>query len=1254
MKKTFFNKVLSIVSVFTLLFNTFYSPLLLLSTSLFTPTDAVAASPPDLEQYANDNAAWVEGNLGASKATYFEGDSVPYRLMLDGVSLSSHVLTIEWDTTKNGKHALDYITSFDRTVSPNPCDGVVGCGSPTYFPIPADSQVTDAGVAQVAGNFTIYGGTITSVSPYSYPDGTGFDGDKKARISITFTASQDNPVIAWGGHIATRSDWGQEGSAINISGSPYHTRLIDVDGAGAGGNQDMSLSAEAVIFPADITIVKQADPEGSTEFNFTGDLGDFTLVDDGTASNSILFDEIIDFTTYDVIETVPAGWNLDSVVCSDDSATDTTTATANIAVEEGESVSCTFNNSLQNGTLTVNKVTDPTDDPSEFPISASGTGTIFGEANRILTTTTPVTYEVTPGTYDVTEDTPDGWNQQSNTCSDVVVDPGEEESCTITNVKYGSIIVDKVTDPSESDQVFEFSLTGDSTDSAELTDTDTPHTLPNLLPGSYSLSEVPVEGWDLTDSYCENEIDPSDITLSAGQNLNCTFENTQRGSILGYKYEDQDGDINTTGDWSAVENWIIELWRFIEDSFEYEDETTTDSSGFYEFTNLLTGSYELREQVDSGWESLTDETLGVTLDPGESDEENNFTNTQMGSIRVLKDADTDGDGVVDIPGSTDWTWKLGDDEYTTGDPAVSVSPDNYTISEVQEDGYHVVSLECSGEDPFGAATEATVSVSSGEDVVCTFTNARDTGSLLVNKIIDADGDTQTTDDQTLGESWQFDVDGESEDTSDPVVQSTDVSGSTTFTSLKTGDYTVIETPQTGYDLIDAYCDSGQFDSQNNQVEGVSVSDGGQTSCTFINSPNGVLHGRKWNDSNFDGELVGETLLSGWTINLYKYDEGEDDYLLEDTFVTDDGDHLGWYWFENLFPGDYKICEELKTGWEQTYPTDNDGCYLVNLPSGSSFPVVNEDVLENRVIGPAYDFGNVEYGSVQVTKYSDDNGSGQRDEGEITLSGWTMNLGELSDSTGEGGQVLFENLLPGFYTLSENQQEGWEFTGISCDSGNQGEIDNQYFVEVNQGETTRCEVGNQQQQPEVSIDKTNDSPTSSAGSRVGYTLTVTNNGNTPLVNINVFDVLPGEFTYVSGSTSGASEPTLTGTASDGSGGKLTWNDVGDLGLGESLTITYQAEIADDAADATYTNIATCEVLSRQETEIECNVVTSDVTLGTTLGFSASVGGQVLGAATELPAAGSNTLLLYIFIGMIVGGLSLRVVAEDLEKEKKKNA
>src|SRR5215470_10134110 len=114
------------------------------------------------------NAAWQNGDLNSNQAHYFEGDSVPYRAVLSGLTGgATYTLTIDYDSTQSGKHALDYLTTFNRTeTTTDPCTdvssgGVPDCSSPNTFPIPADTNVTNAGVTQIAGNFTIYNGTIT-------------------------------------------------------------------------------------------------------------------------------------------------------------------------------------------------------------------------------------------------------------------------------------------------------------------------------------------------------------------------------------------------------------------------------------------------------------------------------------------------------------------------------------------------------------------------------------------------------------------------------------------------------------------------------------------------------------------------------------------------------------------------------------------------------------------------------------------------------------------------------------------------------------------------------------------------------------------------------------------------------------------------------------------------------------------------------------------------------------------------------------
>ncbi|HVE55422.1 MAG TPA: carboxypeptidase-like regulatory domain-containing protein, partial [Pyrinomonadaceae bacterium] len=312
--------------------------------------------------------------LGQSQAHYLEGESVPYRLRFSNLSAgASYTVTIEYDTTENSgaKHALDCLTSFDRTeTTADPCSGVAGCNlTDKYnFAIPPDANFT-AGfdgingtfddIPAMPGDFTLFNGQITAVSSYTIT-GT-YSGASQTKITITFTANATNPVLAWGGHISTRVNWGTNNSAIAISGSPYHMRLIDLNGT--GGNQDRSLSSAATIFPGKIAIIKDARPNTGQIFGFTTNgpgVSNFSLVDDGTNSgNSQLFENLTNFgatNSVTVTENLPVNfYSLTQINCVEDASggggqQNTTVSLpsrfANIILEEGESVTCTFVNAV--------------------------------------------------------------------------------------------------------------------------------------------------------------------------------------------------------------------------------------------------------------------------------------------------------------------------------------------------------------------------------------------------------------------------------------------------------------------------------------------------------------------------------------------------------------------------------------------------------------------------------------------------------------------------------------------------------------------------------------------------------------------------------------------------------------------------------------------------------------------------------------------------------------------------------------------
>jgi hypothetical protein len=565
----------------------------LISSLLLTTAIVFAANPSaDLDQCANDPAPssdsngcatsanqWVNGNVGASKAVYLEGDSLPYRMRFGSLALSSHTVTIEWDTTKSSKHALDYLTTFNRTVADaNPCLGVASCNPATFttFAIPVDSQVSGGGVTQVPGNFQMYGGTITAVSAYS--GGGAFPtGDNSRRITLTFTPTRANPVLAWAAHISTRLDWGNANSSIAIPGSPFHTRLIDLDGS--GGNQDRSLSNDAVVFPAKITITKHSNNPDSTSFPFTAGpspLSNFNLVDNSASGDTSKVFDITDpanFKTYTVTEGSVTGWTLSNLSCTDVSQTGgtatTSGSTATINLKEGDNVTCTYTNSAIAPKLRLVKSVTNDDGgakaAADWTLTATGTSGTFSDTGDSTTH-----HSVSAGVqYTLTESSVAGYSQVGDwSCSGggtfatpnkITLALGDDVTCTVTNndVAPKLQLVKSVTnDNGGSKTAADWTLTatgsGGFSDSGDST---THHKVTAAI--EYTLSESSVAGYtQIGDWSCNGGsfAAPNKITLGLGDDVTCTITNDDNGPKLQLvkSVTNDNGGSKTAADWTLT------------------------------------------------------------------------------------------------------------------------------------------------------------------------------------------------------------------------------------------------------------------------------------------------------------------------------------------------------------------------------------------------------------------------------------------------------------------------------------------------------------------------------------------------------------------------------------------------------------------------------------------------------------------------------------------------------------------------------
>jgi uncharacterized repeat protein (TIGR01451 family) len=269
-------------------------------------------------------------------------------------------------------------------------------------------------------------------------------------------------------------------------------------------------------------IVEKVMNGGTDTFEFTGTPAGSISVDGGTISTDVAPGQ------YTSTELPTAGWNLGSISCDDENSSGSISQrTATFRVEEGETVTCTFRNRKRSMVI-VKKVMVGGTDTFEFTgtpegaISASG-GTISAD--------------VSAGTYTSTEAAKNGWALTSIACDDANstgdvatrtatfrASPGETVTCTFTNERRGSIVVEKQTDPDGHPQSFDFDASYDA-NGFPLSDGQQ-NDSGALLPGTYSVSENVPAGWNLSSATCSDGSDPDAIELSAGENVTCVFENT--------------------------------------------------------------------------------------------------------------------------------------------------------------------------------------------------------------------------------------------------------------------------------------------------------------------------------------------------------------------------------------------------------------------------------------------------------------------------------------------------------------------------------------------------------------------------------------------------------------------------------------------------------------------------------------------------------------------------------------------------------
>ena len=862
-------------------------------------------------------------------------------------------------------------------------------------------------------------------------------------------------------------------------------------------------------------------------------------------------------------------------------------------------------------------------------------------------------------------------------------------SCTFNN---GSIKIIKDSQP-DSSQSFHFTYANNAYPIGDFSITDNGSD-PNFVEftsipaGTYSWSEDQVAGWHLSNLVCSESATnnssvnigarSANIVLDSGESVICTFTNIRDvGDITFIKTVDQGP--------AQPSDWTFSVY----DGNGGLLADTYSSGGNYTFE---TGNYLVTESSVEGYSF--DSASGVcSLDPTNGSIILNVASgsgtctinnkRDTGSVKVNKKVDINGDGDWNdsnessnsYANSHGFSWVLDGTSRLFGvkidNQATTLSNYYHNFGENMPSGYHFVSWyntresgkSCSN--PNGTTMPNRIQINKDETTEITLCNTRDTGTITIVKDAVRDSD----------ENFRFNVssnfpggDFELEDDGRPGNGGTPEQR--TF-SVPTGSYTVTEMSKNGWKLTSLVCSgNGNYSvTERDSKVDISLKANENVTCTFTNTELSKVTGYKFKDENTNGEwdwLQGEHALGNWRIFI---DEGNGVYdgtepsRLTNNWLWYIPFWTGYYEFDNLLPGTYSVCEEPQYGWTNTTPI----CRTVNLTPGDTDNV---------------NFGNINYGTVTVTKFNDENQNGIFDDGENTLNGWTINLDQNSLVTGENGQnegqVLFTNITQGNHELNEDLKDGWRQTNIYCNRTNIGDVDistqslmpiTSYLVYATAGQNVNCYIGNFEENPNLTISKSNDkSGGISAGQIVTYTLKVTNEGNIPLSDISIQDVLPGGFTYISGSTNGSTttDPVMTGST-------LTWTGFETLEVGGTITISYQVKSSSELINGTYTNFATCKASTKNADNIrfailavdqeindqytECNTTSSTVTIGNGTSYGGSLGGQVLGistvlgASTELPATGSPTGILIAALGMIGFGLLLNGFMNMKVKERK---
>jgi uncharacterized repeat protein (TIGR01451 family) len=912
--------------------------------------------------------------------------------------------------------------------------------------------------SQVPGKIIVVKQTLPDGDPQSFGFTASYDNDG---FSLSDGQSNDSGNLAAGSYSVSET----VPTGWDLTNTTCLSSIQDTESAG-----NLELDAGETITctftntkRGHLIVQKTTNPAQDPTVFTINTSGNGTITGGGAGTITDAADHNYEVTpgTYSVSETLPAGWSKDESACQ------------NVSVAAGATVYCTITNTKL-ATLRIIKDALPNhSDNFAFITSALPGGGSFTLDDDSGATGEDTTYsnlqtfsDLTPDVaYSVTESSLAGWQLTDLTCdtgswnvvgSQVTVTPtaGQTITCTFENTKLRSISGIKYEADADGglgsvlggwtiELYLDGNLVGQTT-----TDASTgAYSFTNLLPGNYTLQEVLESGW--TQIFAP---DPVDLTYEADSTGN-DFGNFQNGSVSGYKWNDIDGDGGSAAEDGEpkLTGWTIKLFRSSDNTdgnYVEIDSTVTDANGNYSFTNLSplpSRFYAVCEVQQVGWIQTAPQNnacryFEMNLS-GESNTGRNFGNQGRGTITVVKNVDTDGDGQINDQDVTTWTWDIdAAGNFATGSGnSQGVAAGTYTVSEDQQTNYHVTASSCSGETaPQAATTSLSVTVSPGENVTCTFTNTRDTGTIEVIKNLNPTDDDGTFDLRISGVTKKEDAShGDTTGAVQVVTGNYDVSELAGDVNTSLSDYsTTLTCTKNGQALLTnvATTDSDDF----------SVATGDTVVCTFTNTRLGHIVVEKQTDPDGSTET-------------FEFDTSYDfaNFTLSDGQQNDSG---------NLLPGTYSVAELAETGWDLTSVvcSDQSDPSSIDLNPGETVTCV---------------FTNTQDSNIIVVKQTDP-------DGDTQSFSFTASYDQDGFSLSDGQQNDSGDLDPGTYSVSETVPDGWELDSATCSDQSDPSA-----VSLQAGETVTCTFNNQKDAKIIVVKQTDPD-----GSTQSFDFTASYDGN----------------------------------------------------------------------------------------------------------------------------------------------------------------